>query len=50
VAYRTAFRAHYLEHGEEPPPGSKDGEAVLRALEQVMIDQGEFFPLPDRKR
>jgi len=50
VAYRTAFRAHYLEHGEEPPPGSKDGENILRALEQVMIDQGEFFPLPDRKR
>ncbi|MFT3766514.1 MAG: glycosyltransferase [Minicystis sp.] len=32
VAYRTAFRVHYEEEGETPPPGAKDNAAIVEAL------------------
>lgn len=49
VAYRTAFRAHYQKFGEEPPPGTKDGEEIARSITQVKIDQGEFCLLPEKE-
>lgn len=32
VRYRTAFRVHYEEKGEVPPPGAKDNAHILEAL------------------
>jgi hypothetical protein len=32
VRYRTAYRVHYEERGELPPPGAKGHDNVLRAL------------------
>jgi len=36
VAYRTAFRHHYLHFGEDPPQGSKDGEEIGRSLREYL--------------
>ncbi|GMQ89455.1 MAG: hypothetical protein BMS9Abin09_0941 [Gammaproteobacteria bacterium] len=46
VAYRTAFKVHYKNFGEEPPPGTKDSDEILRSIEKVKVDQGEFCLLP----
>jgi len=46
VAYRTAFKVHYKNFGEDPPPGTKGGDAILSSIDQVRVDQGEFCLLP----
>ncbi|MFT5561413.1 MAG: glycosyltransferase involved in cell wall biosynthesis [Candidatus Azotimanducaceae bacterium] len=35
VAYRTAFKSHYLSFGEKPPPGSKTGEEIAYAMKRL---------------
>ena len=32
VAYRTAFRNHYLYFGEEPPAGAKSGKDIFKTM------------------
>lgn len=33
VRYRTGFRVHYEEQGEEPPPGAKDNAAIRASIQ-----------------
>ncbi len=40
VAYRTAFKFHYLRFGETPPPGTKTGQEIFDVINRVRREQG----------